>query len=146
MKCLSDIPASNRLVDYSLLGIGGKGKHGRWHKKQSSSKTMKSLICYTAVIALCKIYEWVKIKIFYAARRQYRLPSLMFVSSMCVGVSVKREIVWCFILDLVFVQNRKVPSNLSLIYYILFLQTWPVQYIIVITKRKFFTSNFYFPL
>lgn len=29
MKCLSDIPASNRLVNYSLLEIGGKGKHGR---------------------------------------------------------------------------------------------------------------------
>lgn len=50
---LAYIPAT-RLIDYSLFWIRGKGKYGSWNKKPSRSKTMKSFICYTAIIVSCK--------------------------------------------------------------------------------------------
>lgn len=33
MKCLSDIPTSSRLVDYSLFGIGGKGQLQNYNRQ-----------------------------------------------------------------------------------------------------------------
>lgn len=114
-KCLSYIPAT-RLIDYSLFWIRGKGKYGKWNKKPSRSKTMKSFICYTAVIVSCKNISVCSLICRNVARRQNKFPSWTFVSSMCVGVSVKRQVVWCFILDLVLAQTRKVPCDFNLIY------------------------------
>lgn len=106
---MSDIPASNRLVNYLFFGIGGKGKHGKWDKSLSHSKAMQSLIGKTAICNRFVSNIWVGCSELFLCCTQAVHTFKLGVCSMCVRVAVKRQSVLCFTINLVFAWNRKTP-------------------------------------